>query len=179
MREMFSANVAQQVAAMRRYARTLTRDDGAADDLVQQALLLAIERAETFRPSGSLKAWLLAIVHNQFVSGIRRAAVEKRGLDGLAALPRDEMVGAGQEQAYQLQEVAERFSALTDAQRSVLHLIAIEGLSYRDAADALDIPIGTVMSRLARARSALRGAGDAETESRNAGLRIVGGRDVK
>ena len=179
MREAFSANVMQQVAAMRRYARTLTRDDGAADDLVQQALLLAIERAESFRQGGSLKGWLLAIVHNQFVSGMRRAAVEKRGLDGLAAIPRDDMIGAGQEQAYHLQEVAERFAALPDTQRAVLHLIAIEGLSYRDAADALDIPIGTVMSRLARARAALRGAGDAERESREAGLRIVGGRDVE
>ena len=72
------------LAAMRRYARSLARDDQDADDVVQDALLRAIERRDTFRAEGNRRGWLLAIVHNVFVSGTRRRAAEARRNDRFA-----------------------------------------------------------------------------------------------
>ena len=175
MSDAFSVDVAKHLAAMRRYARSLVRDPVAADDLVQQALLRGIEGAASFRQGGSLKSWLLSIVHNQFISGQRHAAVERRGLAGLADVARDAVQEGDQEQALLLRDVSDRFAALPEPQRAVLHLIAIEGLSYRETADALSIPIGTVMSRLGRARAALRSVGDLPEGRR---LRLVGGHDA-
>ncbi|RVT94884.1 sigma-70 family RNA polymerase sigma factor [Sphingomonas crocodyli] len=165
-------DIVQHLAALRRYARSLTRDVSAADDLVQQAMLNALEKRERFDPSRPLKPWLLAIVHNEFVSRIRRRAAEQRSLaeieDAVPAV--DE---GGPELNLFLREVADRFAALPDPQREVLHLVAIEGLGYREAADVLGLPIGTVMSRLSRARAALR-----EPLEGKPGLRlVVGGRD--
>lgn len=163
----------QHLPALRRYARSLTLDAIAADDLVQQALLSAYEHSHSFKPGASLRAWLFAILHNQFISGARRAGIEQRALSELAR--REEAVAGGAEQAALLRETAARFASLPDSQRSVLHLIAIEGLSYQQAAAALDVPIGTIMSRLSRARAALREPDLPETAGR---LHIVGGKDV-
>lgn len=157
---------------MRRYARALTRDAVEADDLVQQALLKAIEGQASFRPDGSLKSWLLAIVHNQFVSARRRAEVETRHLHSL-----EEQTGvheAGEEQRLFLQDVYRRFAVLPEAQRAAIHLVAIEGLTYQEAADTLGLPIGTIMSRLSRARAALREPAAASERV----VRLVGGRDA-
>ncbi len=176
MTSRIPVDVTQHLPALRRYARSLLRDGAAADDLVQQALLRAYERSATFRPGASLKAWLLAILHNQYVSDRRRAAVEMRVLGELAEAGSQSSGEAGQSQALFLREVAERFAALPDSQRAVLHLIAIEGLSYRQTADALDVPIGTIMSRLSRARAALREPAAARSGDHN--LRIIGGTDA-
>lgn len=168
-------DVAEHLQAMRRYARSLVGNRADADDLVQQSLLRAHERAATFRPGASLKAWLLAILHNQFVSDRRRAAAESRALDELGhRLDRPAEEGE-RGQAMLLRDVAARLVALSEDQRAVLHLIAVEGLSYRQAADALGVPIGTIMSRLSRARQALREPAPAEPAQP---LRIVGGKDA-
>jgi RNA polymerase sigma-70 factor (ECF subfamily) len=148
--------VVAHLDGLRRYARALTRDDAAADDLVQESLLRAIEGADTFRAGGSLRAWLAGIVHNRFVSGRRRQAAEARRDETFAGLREGSPGIASQEHAAQLALVSDRFDALPEPQRAVLHLVAVEGLSYQEAATALDVPIGTVMSRLSRARAALR-----------------------
>nr|WP_253201444.1 sigma-70 family RNA polymerase sigma factor [Sphingomonas quercus] len=164
--------------ALRGYARALTRNEAAADDLVQDALLRAYERAETYRPDRSLRSWLFAILHNLFVDGRRRGASEERGHAGLAGLWADRMAEAGQEHAVALAEIAARFDALPDEQRAVLDLVAVRGLTYQEAADALDAPIGTIMSRLSRARAALRAhMVSAKTEAGGT-LRIIGGKDA-
>lgn len=162
------------LAAMRRYARSLTRDDHDADDVVQEALLRAIERRATFQQGRSRRRWLLAIVHNVFISGTRRMAAEARRNDRFA----DTLVAhaeAAQEHHAQLGEIARSFAALPEHHRAVLHLSAVEGLSYQECAELLDIPIGTVMSRVARARAALRGRETQRGEAPR--LRLVGGRD--
>jgi RNA polymerase sigma-70 factor, ECF subfamily len=161
---------------LRRYARVLTRDAGAADELVQETLLRAYERAATFRRGAALKPWLLSILHNLHVGHRRRDAAEARALEAAAA---QDARGAGEaeaEQAVLLREVGDRFRALPEAQAAVLHLVAVEGLSYREAADALDVPVGTVMSRLHRARAALREPGPPAEEGR--ALRLIGGKDA-
>ncbi|HMP44439.1 MAG TPA: sigma-70 family RNA polymerase sigma factor [Sphingopyxis sp.] len=162
------------LAAMRRYALSLARDGQDADDVVQDALLRAIERQATFRPERSRRRWLLAIVHNVFISGLRRKAAERRRNDRFA----ETLVAHGdapQEHHARLGEIARGFAALPEHHRGVLHLTAVEGFSYQECAELLDIPVGTVMSRVSRARAALRRA---EEEERGAvPLRLVGGCD--
>lgn len=167
-------SITDDLAAMRRYARALARDTQDADDVVQDALLRAIERQRTFKPQFSRRRWLLAIVHNVFISGKRRQAAELRRNDRFAETLMSH-VDPEQEQRVRLARIAHGFASLSEPHRAVLHLVVIEGLSYQEAADILAVPIGTVMSRLARARSALRqnedhGSGPAQ-------LRVVGGKN--
>ena len=168
--------VEREISALRRYARALTRDETAADDLVQEALVRALERAETFERGRSLKTWLLAIVHNQFITGVRRRDAEQRRDAAFALEQRDRQGHLDQEVVLYLRQIGALFDALPEHHRSILHLIVVEGLSYQEAADALGIAIGTVMSRLSRARAALRRAADEPLDPR--GLHIIGGKDA-
>lgn len=165
--------IGDDLTAMRRYARSLARDDQDADDVVQDALVRAIERQNSFQPSRSRRQWLLAIVHNVFISGKRREAAEARR-DARFAETVMAHVDAGQEHRVQLAQLGQSFAALPDHHRSVLHLIAVEGMTYQEAAEVLDVPVGTIMSRLARARAGLRNSGSVDGQ---ATLRLVGGQD--
>lgn len=166
--------IVDDLAAMRRYARSLARDVQDADDVVQDALVRAIERHQSFQVDRGRRGWLLAIVHNVFVSSKRREAAEARRNEHFAETLMAH-VAPEQEHRARLSRIAGAFADLPEHHRAVIHLIAVEGLSYQAAADVLGIPIGTVMSRLARARRSLRddepGGNDQKT------LRIVGGRD--
>lgn len=166
-------DVIAHLPALTRYARALTRDDATAEDLVQEALLKAHEKRATFRTGTSLQAWLFAILRNAFISSWRQRRAENTRIDRLATLaPAEE--APSQEQAAYLRQIAQRFDALPTGQREVLHLIVVEELSYAETAAALSIPVGTVMSRLGRARARLR----AESDPAAARLfRIVGGQD--
>lgn len=165
--------IGEDLIVMRRYARSLARDDQDADDVVQDALVRAIERQDTFQPTRSRRQWLLAIVHNVFISGKRREAAEGRR-DARFAETMVAHVDADQEHRVRLAHLAQAFAALPDLQRSVMHLVAVEGLTYQEAATILDVPVGTIMSRLARARAALR---DHQTGPAETTLRLVGGQD--
>ncbi|PWR18070.1 sigma-70 family RNA polymerase sigma factor [Zavarzinia compransoris] len=169
-RDLSKLQVKGEIGPMRRYARTLTRDEAAADDLVQETLLRAIERYETFQPGGSLRGWLLSILHNCFIDGRRREISEARRA---AEAPREEIAAPAQEHAVRLGQVAQAFLGLQADQRAALHLVTIEGLAYAEAAQVLDIPIGTLMSRLGRARAALRAIENGNPRA----LRLVGGTD--
>lgn len=167
---------------LRRYARSLTRDEIHAEDLVQDTLVRAYERRGTFRPGGNLRAWLLSILHNTFIDHRRRHVAEFRRLEQTAAFI-DTEAPPEQESRVRLQQIHVAFMSLPDEQRAALHLVAIEGLSYQEAAAALKIPVGTLMSRLGRARAALRGfeAGSDRAQpssSKRPSLRIVGGSDA-
>jgi len=168
-------DITADLRAMRRYARSLTRDDQDADDVVQDALVRAIERSATYQPERRRRPWLLAIVHNVFLSAKRREAAEARR-NGRFAETMVDRIDPAQEEHARLAEIARDFAALPDAHRAVLHLIGVEGLSYQEAAAALDVPLGTVMSRLWRARAALR-RDEKERQQHGPGLRLVGGRD--
>ena len=168
---------------LRRYARALTRDETQADDLVQDALVRAYERRASFRTGGNLRGWLLSILHNSFVDGRRHLAAEARYAEHIGAIL-ETAIPAEQESKVRLQQVQAAFMGLPDEQRAALHLVAIEGLSYQEAAAALGVPVGTLMSRLGRARAALRafeaGSGltqPSPTQARPT-LRIIGGSDV-
>lgn len=148
-------DVAAHLDALRRYARVLARDNADADDLVQGALLRAVERLDQWREDGNLRVWLMSILHNHFVDQVRaqRSALARDGAwAGLAptiALPQGE-------DAARLAQVRAALLDLPEDQREALHLVALEGLAVAEAASVLGVPPGTVMSRVGRARAALR-----------------------
>lgn len=143
---------------LRRFALWLTREPASADDLVQASLERALSRWRSKRPDGELRAWLFSILYRLFLDGQRRAKRHARWLSlfGHEEEPRttalDELIVAHATLA--------AFARLPTEQRALLLLISVEGLSYQEAASSLDIPIGTVMSRLSRARKALRALSD-------------------
>jgi RNA polymerase sigma-70 factor (ECF subfamily) len=167
----FGNRTVEHVPAMRRYARTLVGAEQA-DDLVHEALTRAYAAHRDFRTGGNLAGWLLSIVHNCFVSGWRKKRTEGAGIEYLRHHAPSYMP-PNQEHAVQLGELMRAIEALTVEQRSVFHLVAVEDLSYEMAASILDVPVGTIMSRLSRARAALRQA----LEGRPPTLRIVEGKD--
>jgi RNA polymerase sigma-70 factor (ECF subfamily) len=170
------------LGSLQRYARSLTRDETRAEDLVQDTLVRAYERHRSFRSGGNLRGWLLSILHNTFIDHRRSNTAEARRLEQAGAVA-ETAAPPAQESTVRFQQVQAAFLRLPDEQRAALHLVAIEGLSYQEAADALGIPIGTLMSRLGRARATLRGF-EAGTHlappsgDMRPGLRIVGGSDV-
>lgn len=180
-------DVLAQLTTLRRYARALIRDESAAEDLVHDALVRAYERRTTFRLDGNLRAWLLSILHNTFIDNCRRRHAEQRREAEAAQLVESSRPG-GQESHVRLQQIQCAFWSLPEDQRAVLHLVAIEELAYQEAADALGIPIGTLMSRLGRARAALRmiendrgsiappGLQAPQTAQPRLKLRVVGGK---
>lgn len=176
-----SFDVTAHLDAMTRYARSLARGDLVqADDLVNEALVRALEAERSFRTGGNLRGWLLSILHNTFVSLRRRAATQRRTAEE-AAPEADAATPASQDAAVRLAQIRAAFDRLPEDQRVVLHLVAVEGLSYQETADVLGIPMGTVMSRLGRGREALRRweAGDADAlAARQPNLKIVGGSDA-
>ena len=143
------------IPSLRRYARTFVRDAGAADDLVQDTLVRAISRWHQRRPDGDTRAWLFTILHNLAVNHLRRATRRGRELPLDDAGESDIAVPATQEDALRRGDILAAVGRLPDDQRSVLLLVSIEDVSYAEAARILDVPIGTVMSRLARARARL------------------------
>ena len=165
-------DLSDHLPVMRRYAQVLTRNPDAAEELVQEALVRALEGARTWKVGGDLRKWLLAIVHNSFVSRRRRERTEAASLEALedVAAP----VPVDQSDRVHLGQTIEALMALPVEQREALVLVAIEGMSYRSAAEILGIPLGTLMSRLARARETLRvETGRADGEENRPRLRLV------
>lgn len=150
---MDSHEILVQIPRLRRYARALLGERYAADDLVQDTLERALSKFHLWRPGSDLRAWLFTIMHNVFVNQVRsrRAEVERT----MEELP-ETFAGDSHSGALELADVDRALRALPDEQREVLLLVVIEEMSYEEASRALDIPIGTVMSRLSRARERMR-----------------------
>ncbi|MDP3405580.1 MAG: sigma-70 family RNA polymerase sigma factor [Brevundimonas sp.] len=166
-------SLAEHLPAMLRFARSLTRDPVAADDLVQDAVLRAIERRDRFLPDRDYRSWLLTITHNLFIDGWRRDRSRRTTpLDADSPFSRAE---PDQDHVVDLRATLRAFERLPEDQRAVLHLVVVEGSSYVEAAAMLGIPIGTVMSRLSRARETLRRV---TTVPAAPPLRLVSDRDV-
>jgi RNA polymerase sigma-70 factor, ECF subfamily len=164
--------VTAEIPRLRRYARALVGDSSEADDLIQDTLERALARLEQWRDGDNPRKWLFSILHNLHVDGMRRKSRRPPhvGLDSLgtdhSAPAADGASGSDLDRALQL---------LTADQREVVLLVGLEGLSYAETAEVLSIPMGTVMSRLARGRDRLRGllAYGLDDEAEHAGLRRV------
>ncbi|MCP5368920.1 MAG: sigma-70 family RNA polymerase sigma factor [Hyphomicrobiales bacterium] len=153
-----TAAMAEQIPALRRYARALLRDASQADDLVQDCLERALSRQHLFRPGTNLRAWLFTIMHNQFVNFAKRRgrAPDVVPLDDEGGHLPGGAVAPDQGGRLRLRDLSRALDALPEEQRAVVLLVGLEDLSYRETAEVLDVPVGTVMSRLARGRERLR-----------------------
>lgn len=165
----FGTQVEQLIPRLRRYARALTGERSVADDLVQDTLERAWNKLHLWRRGSDLRAWLFTIMHNTYVNQVRsRSTAKLVPLDGEAY---EAPVRPTQTDLLEVRDLEAALQRLPDEQREVVLLIALEHLSYEEAARTLGIPIGTVMSRLSRGRERLRGL--LEGTSAAAGLKVV------
>lgn len=156
--------IGDHVRALRRYALVLTRNAGEAEDLVQEALTKALAGAHLFSPARDLRVWLFSILHNVHVSRLRRRRVAQRAE---AQIDRSAVAAASQMAHMELRQALDCLDRLPEDQRRAVALVALESLSYTQAAAILGIPLGTLMSRLARGREALRRMTDGEAPAAN------------
>jgi RNA polymerase sigma-70 factor, ECF subfamily len=143
------------IPALRRYARALVRNHATADDLVQDCLERAVTRWHQ-RREGDPRPWLFTILHNLAVNQFRQTKTRGQHVTIEETSESDLGEEAVQERKLMYQDVMNKLARLPEDQRAVLLLIAVEDLSYADAAKVLNIPVGTVMSRLSRARERLQ-----------------------
>jgi RNA polymerase sigma-70 factor (ECF subfamily) len=148
-----------QLPKLQRYARSLTRNDSDAEDLVQRCLVRALSKQHLWREGSDMPAWLRTILHHEFVSDMRQRAREREGLMIVDAKP-VAMPYCDPEVSYRVRELQHAFGKLPTWQQEVVLRIGVEGEEYGDTATALGIPVGTVRSRLARARKTLRASID-------------------
>ncbi|EPL10590.1 RNA polymerase sigma factor [Pseudomonas sp. CF161] len=156
------------IPRLRRFALSLTRNPSSADDLVQACLERALTSWADKRPDGDLRAWLFAILYRQFLDAHRRSRRYARMLEFFTG--RDDSQPST-ERTVLAQSALAAFDRLSTEQRALLLWVSVEGLSYKEVAEILDVPTGTVMSRLSRARQALRQLTDGEIHSPS--LRIL------
>jgi len=140
------------IPRLRRYARALVGDRSAADDLVQDTLERAWAKFHLYRGGTDLRAWLFTVMHNVHVNRVRA----QRPTDALTDDLPEVAQRAAQGDSLMVRDMDRALAKLPEEQREVLLLVALEDMSYEEAARALGIPIGTVMSRLSRARERLR-----------------------
>ena len=158
-----------EIPHLRRWARHLTKDHDLADDMVQECLVRAVSHAHQWSPGSSVRAWLFAILKNAFISD-RRQARRRLNIVTLDSY-REPAVPGDQESHLALVEVRKAFRRLSPEHREVLFMVAMEGMAYEDAAQALKVPVGTIRSRLSRARLALRVEVEGETPAQPKSVR--------
>lgn len=146
--------IEEYIPRLRRYARALTGTREAADDLVQDTLERAWSKFGMWRPGSDLRAWLFSIMHNVHINQLksRRADREQSLDDDAPEIP----VQAIHNHVLEVRDLASAMSELPHEQREILLLVGLEQLSYEEVAKALNVPLGTVMSRLSRGREKLR-----------------------
>jgi RNA polymerase sigma-70 factor (ECF subfamily) len=152
--EDISALLPSLLPRLWRFALRLTRNQHDAEDLVQRACVRALERRHQLQPGTAALSWMFSIVHSVWVNEVRARRIRQLGQPWTEELEETLADPSGADPALNIlhQQVIDAVGRLPDAQRTVMLLVAVEGLSYREAAEILEIPIGTVMSRLARAR---------------------------
>lgn len=152
----FGSQLAGELPHLRRFSRALVGDPALADDLVQDCIERALIKNHLYDPARPLRAWLYAVLRNLYISGLRR--------DGRSTVVKtvDDLVGSEgtvppkQEERLSVKLVTDALDRLPPQHREVIVLVGLEEMSYRDVAEITGVPVGTVMSRLSRARASLR-----------------------
>jgi RNA polymerase sigma-70 factor, ECF subfamily len=165
----FHRLVEHEIPRLRRYARALTRENNRADDLVQDTLLRALAKAHLWQDGTDIRAWLFTIMHNQHVNIVRRALREDATVD-VEQVSSTLVATSDPTASRQLREFERALGQLSEGQRQVVVLVGLEGMTYDEAAKIMRVPIGTVRSRLGRAREALRRLLGMDEESISAGM---------
>ncbi|HEX2581346.1 MAG TPA: sigma-70 family RNA polymerase sigma factor [Dongiaceae bacterium] len=145
--------VTDEIPRLKRYAMFLTRDSERSEDLIQDTLVRAMTHIEKWQPGTNMRSWLMTILHNTFINDVKR----HRPLltrDGNCDYSR--VVDGNQELAHQLRDVQRAFDHLSSHHREIIWMICVEQRGYSEVAAALNIPVGTVRSRLCRAREHIR-----------------------
>jgi len=148
-------SIEAEIPRLRRYARALARDVAAADDLVQDCLTRALGKLHLWQEGTDLRAWLFTILHNQYVNQVRRA-VREGSATGLSETEPMLTRAPHQGKRLELRDLERAIAKLPEEQRAVILLVGLEGMRYEEVAEVLDVPVGTVRSRLSRGREALR-----------------------
>ncbi len=171
----FDALLRQQIPPLRRYARSLTRNETRAEDLLQDCLTRAVAKQHLWQPGTNLRAWLFTIIHNQHVNmvraGIREGIIAETDVSELANQIPDLAADASGGEI--IRDLGKALAKLPKDQREVIRLVAWHGLSYQRAAELLGVPVGTIRSRLSRGRELLgkllrhRRKEEAEDSARN------------
>jgi RNA polymerase sigma-70 factor, ECF subfamily len=143
-----------------RYARALIRDVSLADDLVQDSLTRAVDKQHLWQPGTNLRAWLFTILHNQYVNNVRHSIRE--GSQVILEEGRQLTVQSNAIPTLQLRDLEAALGKLQPEQRQVILLVGLEGMRYEEVASVLNVPVGTVRSRLSRGRDQLRRLMDME-----------------
>lgn len=152
VRKELERSIHDYTRSLRRYALVLTRNSDAAEDLVQDTLVKAIAASESWEPGTDLRVWMFRIMHNTHVSERRRHQVRERAKPMLPQ-PVDT---SDPTTRIELQQVLDALDQLPESQRQPIALIALQEMSYAEAARVLDLPLGTFYSRIGRGRAALR-----------------------
>lgn len=156
VQDTFRRDLISVIPKLRRFALSLVGNAQDADDLVQSACEKALRNAGQFQPGTRLDSWMYRIIQNLWLDDRRRSRTRGTAIDPEDAYLSDEGRAAQlPEDRMMLAQVRSAMAELPEAQRAVLSLVAIEGLSYKETAEVLGVPMGTVMSRLSRAREAL------------------------
>ena len=161
---MVTQEMVALVPQMHTFARSLCRDGSRADDLVQEALARALANIERFRPGTNLKAWLFTIVRNEHYSQLRRRKFEAHGVD-TDLLP-EPSVPPDHDGDLELRDLNRALGKLSAGQRTALILVSASGFSYEEAAKICGCAVGTIKSRVARARDTLLAILEGHTSSR-------------
>jgi RNA polymerase sigma-70 factor (ECF subfamily) len=152
----FRAGLAREVPYLRRFARGLAGDAAVADDLVQDCIERALRKQHLFDDKRPLRAWLFTMLRNLHVSGMRSQGRRGQAVPVEEAELADPAAPPEQERKLALGDIVEAWGRLPQPQREVLLLVAVEEMNYREIAEITGTPVGTVMSRISRARAALR-----------------------
>jgi RNA polymerase sigma-70 factor, ECF subfamily len=151
--QMVTDDMVALVPQLHTFARSLCRDGVRADDLVQEALMRAINNIQRFKPGTNLKAWLFTIVRNEHYSQLRRGKFEAQGMD-IELLP-EPSVPPDHDGKLELRDLNRALASLSPGQRTALILVSVSGFSYEEAAEICGCAVGTIKSRVARARETL------------------------
>ena len=151
----FDRLLEEQILRLRRYARALTRDIERADDLVQDTLVRALIKQHLWQPGTNLRAWLFTLMHNQNINNARHSAREGWNID-VEAMSNVLTATTDPTASRRLYELDRALNQLAQEQRQVILLVGLEEFSYVETAAILNIPVGTVRSRLSRGRDQLR-----------------------
>ena len=151
--QMVTDDMVALVPQLHTFARSLCRDGVRADDLVQEALMRALHNIQRFKPGTNLKAWLFTIVRNEHYSQLRRGKFEAHGID-IELLP-EPSVPPDHDGKLELRDLNRALASLSAGQRTALILVSVSGFSYEEAAEICGCAVGTIKSRVARARETL------------------------
>lgn len=150
---IFETQLVDQIPSLRRYARALTANTALADDLVQDTLERALHKKSLWQRRNQLRPWLFTIMHNVFANQVRKQKAIPVTVELDESVPDNTNKP---ESLWQIRELQNAVEHLPEDQRQVFLLVSLEGFSYGEVAQIMDIPVGTVMSRLSRAREHLR-----------------------